>query len=190
MNRNMPIQHADTPEERLLCLAAQGNKKAFGLLYEQYLDEIHRFVYYRVSDPSEAEDITESAFLRAWERLPSIYEQGDEIKNFRPWIYRIAQNLVIDFYRSRKPVHLKEDIIPIDDKSPEEIADREFLSQRLAKAIMELEPNYQQIIILRFINQLSHKEAALIMNLSHGHTRVLQYRAIKKLQTILSSEEN
>jgi RNA polymerase sigma-70 factor (ECF subfamily) len=186
----MPIDHSDNPKERLLSLVAQGNKQAFGYLYEQYLDEIYRYVFYRVGDPLEAEDITENVFLKTWERLPKLYSQGDQIDNFRAWIYRIAQNLIVDFYRSRKPIQPKDGFVPIDDNSPEEITDRKISSRRLAKAIMELEPNFQQIIILRFINQLSHKEAALIMNLSHGHTRVLQYRALKKLQTNLSSKED
>jgi RNA polymerase sigma-70 factor (ECF subfamily) len=179
----------DTPEERLLRLAAQGNKRAFGKLYEAYLDEIYRYVWYRVRDPLEAEDITEDVFLKTWEGLPRLSAKENPIENFRAWLYRIAHNLVVDFYRSRTALPLMEEHVSEDNLSPEETVRQGLMSQRLAKAIMTLEPLYKQIIILRFINQLSHKETALIMNISQSYTRVLQYRAIRKLKAILSREE-
>jgi RNA polymerase sigma-70 factor (ECF subfamily) len=185
----MPIGNSNTAEKRLLDLAAHGNKKAFGLLYEQYLDEIYRFVYISVSDRLEAEDITENVFIKSWEQLPIIYSQDSQIDNFRAWLYRIARNLVIDFFRSKKPVVLHHDI-PSDETSPEKVHDQNNLSQRLIHAIMQLEPNYRQIIVLRFINQLSHKEAAQIMHLGYNNVRVLQHRALKKLRVLLSDEEN
>ena len=84
-----------------------GNKNAFGLLYEKYLDEIYRFVYVSLSDHWEAEDITENVFLKTWEQLPIIYSQDSKIDNFRAWLYRIARNLIVDFFRSKKPLVLE-----------------------------------------------------------------------------------
>jgi RNA polymerase sigma-70 factor (ECF subfamily) len=189
MNRNMPIESEDLSKERLLRLAAQGDKQAFGRLYELHLDEIYRYVFFKIGDPLDAEDITENVFLKAWEGLSNLDNRGKVVAYFRPWIYRIALNLVIDFYRAKKPI-LKSEIATTNDLSPEDITTQTRLSQRLAKAIRKLEPKYQEIIILRFINQLSHKEAAIVMNLNHNHTRILQYRAIKKLKLILTGEDN
>ena len=77
-----------------------------------------------------------------------------------------------------------------DETSPEKIHDQNNLSKRLINAIMQLEPNYRQIIVLRFINQLSHKEAAQTMRLGYNNVRVLQHRALKQLRALLSEEEN
>jgi RNA polymerase sigma-70 factor (ECF subfamily) len=185
----MDINHDNSSEGHLLSLAAKGDKKAFGRLYEQHLDEILRYVFYKVGDTHEAEDITEEVFLKTWRHLPELYEKRGRIDNFRAWVYRIAHNLVIDFYRARKPLSLKEDLIPVEENNPEVITENAFTSRRLAKAIMALQDNYQEIIILRFVNQLSHEEAALIMNLNRGHARVLQFRALKKLHSILTSQD-
>jgi RNA polymerase sigma-70 factor (ECF subfamily) len=185
----MPIGNSKTAEKRLLDLAAQGNKNAFGLLYEKYLDEIYRFSYLGVGDSWEAEDITENVFLKTWEQLPIIYSQDSEIDNFRAWLYRIARNLIIDYIRSKKPVNLDYDI-STEETSPENIFSDNHMSKRLTKAIMQLEPNYRQIIVLRFINQLSHGEAAKIMKLGYSNVRVLQHRALKKLRAILATEDN
>lgn len=184
----MPVGNPKSAEKGLLDLAAQGNKKAFGLLYEQYLEEIYRFVYLGINDQWEAEDITENVFLKAWEQLPIIYSQDNQIDNFRAWLYRIARNLMIDFFRSKKPVVLEDNIFS-DEMSPENVFTENNLSNRLINAIMRLEPNYRQIIVLRFVNQVSHKEAADIMKLGYNNVRVLQYRALKKLRSLLTDEE-
>ena len=185
----MPQQQSNTPDERLLRLAANGNKKAFGWIYERYLGEIYRFVFYRVGDPLEAEDITENAFIKAWEHLPDIYAKGDEISNFRAWIYRIAKNLAIDFLRGKAHFRLDDVQLIATDKSPEELVQQKNLSRQMAEAIQTLEPAMQEVVILRFINNLSHSETAQIMGLNPGHTRVLQYRALKKLQAFLVTKE-
>jgi RNA polymerase sigma-70 factor (ECF subfamily) len=156
-------------------------------LYERYLDEIYRFVYFSLNDQWEAEDITENVFLKSWEQLPIIYSKDSQIENFRAWIYRIAKNMVVDFFRSKKGVMLRQDL-PSDETSPEIIYAENNLSNRLQKAIMQLEPNYRQIIVLRFINQISHKESAQIMQLGYNNVRVLQHRALKKLRVILEEE--
>jgi len=179
---------SQTSQERLLALAAQGNKRAFALLYEQHLEQVYRYVYYRIGDQMEAEDITENCFLKAWEHLPQVYAQGAQIDNFRAWLYRIAHNLVADHYRAKRPVSLQDDWAD-RQAHPEQVADFRFASRRLAGAIQELEPRLQDVLIHRFVNQLSHQETADLMGLKVGHVRVLQYRALKKLRGVLGEEE-
>jgi RNA polymerase sigma-70 factor, ECF subfamily len=183
----MPKDRSEQLENRLLSQAAQGNKNAFGLLYERYQDEIYRYVSYRVGDPIEAEDITSNVFLKTWEYLPKIKKQDASIRNLRAWLYRVAKNMIIDFYRTKKPERMTS-FIKEDENSTRDSKEPVIPTSRLTKAIMELEPRQQQIIVLRFINQISHKEAAEIMGLNPAHTRILQYRALKKLQEILSDE--
>lgn len=179
----------ENPEERFLRLAAEGDKQSFGMLYERYLDEIYRFVFYKVGSQPTAEDLTEEAFLRAWEHLPRIYKKDQKMDNFRAWVYRIANNLVIDFYRKKKPVENIEAPEPANSALPETVAIANEQSQQLAQSIRKLKPEHQQIIILRLVNDLSHKEVASIMNISESHSRVLLYRALKKLKDNLIKKE-
>jgi len=180
----------ELPEDHLIQRAADGDKRAFGILYERYLDEIYRFAFYKVSIESIAEDITEETFLRIWEKLPSIYRSEGKIDNFRAYVYRMANNLVIDYYRRRKPVEMDLTLSISKNPSPEAVLDFKNTSQHLAEAIKGLEPEFQQIILLRFVNQLSHKEIAKIMGISDANSRVMQFRALKRLKEILSTEES
>ena len=178
-------------EEKLIKQAVEGNKRAFGRLYETYLEQIYRYVYYRVSDHQEAEDLTEMTFLKAWEMIPKLKGQ-DVIRNFRAWIYRIAHNLVVDHYRKKKPEFQMNGHtdLPSADTTLEAGFQEKEQGKQLKKAISQLEPAMQGVIIARFINQLSHAETAMALNLKEGHVRVLQHRALKKLRVLLVNEEN
>lgn len=178
------------PPEHLLSLAAQGDKQAFGRLYEQYLDEIYRFVLYKIGSQTLAEDITEDTFIKTWLSLPRIYKKNGKIENLRAWLYRTANNQVIDYYRKKHTIETIEEPTQAVHQSPETITDQHVLSEQLTKSIKALEPEFQQIIILRFINQLSHKETATVMDISEGYSRVLQYRALKQLKEIFTEKES
>ncbi len=178
----------ESPENRLLKLAAQGDKQAFGILYTQYLDEIFRFVYFKVGRTLTAEDLTEDSFIKAWEHLPRIYKRDETVKNFRALLYRIANNLVIDHYRKKKPVENLTDDKPAHSPKPEAIAIESQEIEQITQALRKLKPVEQQIIILRLINDLPHKEAATIMNISENHARVLLHRSLKKLRTIVIND--
>lgn len=188
INRAKQTDPAISGDEHYLLQAIQGDKAAFGILFERYYDEIYRYVYFRVGSQQEAEDITNEAFLKTWEYLPGIKRGKATIRNFRQWMYRVARNLVIDLYRTRETVELPENLHnPQDDLDSVSAAHRE--QKQLAKAIQQLPPDYQHIIILRFINQLSHQECAEIMRMKPGHTRVLQHRALRELREILRENE-
>lgn len=174
--------------ENLLYLAAQGDKRAFGRLYEQYLDEIYRFVLYKIGNQIIAEDITEDTFIKTWLSLPRIYQKNGKIDNLRAWLYRTANNQVIDYYRKKKPVENAEGLAQPAKQCLESITDQRALSEQLTESIMALAPDFQQIIILRFINQLSHKETARIMNISENYSRVLQFRALERLKEIFTEK--
>jgi RNA polymerase sigma-70 factor (ECF subfamily) len=178
----------ENPEKHLLKLASLGDKQAFGMLYKRYLNEIYRFVFYKVGSKTTAEDITEEAFLRAWEHLPRTYKRDQKLENFRAWVYRIANNLVIDFYRKKKPVENIESPKLGNAPLPEAIAIKHEETEQLAKSLRKLKPDFQQIIILRVVNELPYSEVASIMNISENHSRVLLYRALKKLKGIIKED--
>jgi RNA polymerase sigma-70 factor, ECF subfamily len=177
-----------TQQTKLLSLAAKGSKQAFGSLYKMYLDEIYRYAFYKVGNSMIAEDITEETFLKAWGSLAKTYSRDNGINNFRAWLYRIANHLCVDYYRKKKPFEIIKNQIKSKGLSLEEAIDQKILSQNLTAAIQLLEPKFKQIIILRFINQLTHQETAAIMEISGTYSRVLQFRAVKKLKEILHNE--
>lgn len=181
-----------TQEEVLIKRASQGDKQAFGVLYETYMDQIFRYIYYRVANSFEAEDLTENVFLNAWQAMPKLAAKNDKPHNFRAWLYRIAHNLVVDHHRSHNPaISLDEALSIADPKAgPESTTQTNQDSQQLALAINKLEPNLQQVLVCRFINQLSHSETAEIMKIEPGYVRVLQHRALKKMAELLVNEGN
>jgi RNA polymerase sigma-70 factor (ECF subfamily) len=154
-------------------------------LYERYLDGIYRYVYYRVSDHNEAEDLTETVFLKAWEALPRFRSNGS---SFRAWLYRIAHNAVVDRHRTRKtvlPLEKALDVTTGEETLPEAAVESEQESARLGVALAQLSPRLQEVILHRFVNELSHAETAQVMGLREGHVRVLQHRALKAMRDLL-----
>jgi RNA polymerase sigma-70 factor (ECF subfamily) len=172
-------------DHRLLQSAAQGDKISFGKLYERYIDEIYRYVFIKIGNQQSAEDITEETFIKTWESLSRIYRGDGRIDNLRAWLYRIAKNLVVDYYRKNKPEIVVGPNIVENLQSPEEIIIEQEESTWIVSALQKLKPDFQQIIILRLINDMSHKEIASIIGVSEGHSRILLYRALKKLKELL-----
>ena len=173
--------------QALLKLAAKGDKQAYGAFYEEYFGEIYRYIYFRVSSHHEAEDLTEIVFLKAWETL---HQKGKEIQNFRAWIYRIAHNIVIDHHRTKKHEVSLDHISPAakPESGPEKLIEIKQENQKLMDGIAQLEPKYREVIVLRFINQLSHAETAKVLNIKEGHVRVLQYRGLKILSDLMTED--
>jgi len=176
------------PSESLLAARArQGDKEAFGDLYELYLTEMYSYVFYRVNNGLDAEDLTEQVFLKAWKSLSAF--QGKT--SFRSWIYRIAYGTVIDHYRTRKQVvELDEKNSPeIEGPLPEEQLINQEKADLMAGAIQKLAPLQQHVLILRFINGFSTEETADIVDRSAGAVRVIQHRALKAMQALLLKED-
>jgi RNA polymerase sigma-70 factor, ECF subfamily len=176
------------PDNLLLKLVEEGDKQAFGQLYQRYVKEIYRFVFFKTGTEEIAEDITEDTFIRTWERLINSNPSERSINHLRAWLYQTANNLVIDHYRKTKHVEFIDNLFRSKKASPEKIAEINDMSQLLMESIKALKPNFQQIIILRFINELSHEETAYIMNISVAYSRVLQFRALKKLKANLTKK--
>lgn len=181
-----PSRNIDPPDQLLLGRAVQGDAEAFGDLYERYLDEIQRYVFYRVANRFDAEDLTETVFLKAWEALP---HAESSISNLRAWLYRIAHNVIIDYYRtSRASTDLSARELSDGHPSLEnQVQDRD-VQEQLAGLLQSLDASLQQVIVCRFVGGLSHAETAQIMGIKEGHVRVLQLRALQKLRQMLEKE--
>ena len=178
-------QAFDDNETRLVARAIKGDGDAFGVLYGCYLDAIYRYIFLRVGNASEAEDLAEDVFVRAWEALPN-YRLTQH--PFKSWLYRIAHNLVVDYHRKLKPLELTDEeqlAHPATLNLPERIVEINQEASVLAKAIQKLGEEEQMVIVLRFVEGLSHREVAEIIGKSEAASRVIQHRALALLNRYL-----
>ena len=174
-------------ESQLAARARKGDPEAFGDLYELYLDEVYRYVFYRINHEQDAEDLTEQVFLKAWASLPGYRGEAP----FKSWIYRIAHNMVVDHYRARKAEPpLPEKALPVEgNNQPQDDVLAQETAQLLAEAISRQSTLHQDVLVLRFVNGLSTEETARILNRNAGAIRVLQHRALKSLKAYLLAGE-
>lgn len=171
--------------EELVLRAQRGDTDAFGELYDLYVDNIYRYIYFRV-DREEALDMTENVFLKVWENL-KLYRKVSN-KYFSSWLYRIAHNIVIDYYRMRrKTVDITEINLPDEKRmnDPVVLTEQSMSQDVLKAAIGKLNKKYRQVILLKYINGLDNREIAGIMRRSEGNLRILKFRALKALRRIL-----
>jgi RNA polymerase sigma-70 factor (ECF subfamily) len=175
--------------ESLVLRAKAGSREAFGRLYDEYVDLVYRYVYYRVGIHTQAEDLTSETFLRALRRIGEFHWQG---KDFGAWLVTIARNLVADHYKSSR---FKLEISTadlLDLGQAVEGPEKEFLdsltNQALFLAVRRLGSEQQECIVLRFLHGLSVAETALIMRKKPGAIKALQHRAVRSLARIMPSD--
>lgn len=175
-------------ELKLVKRAVNGEAEAFGVLYDRHHTRIYRFIYLKVQSREEAEDLTHQAFLHAWQHIRTYTQKGTPISS---WFYRIARNKVIDHYRTRRQSIGLEDApeLQAPGQNHPETLDTKFSSEKISKAIAALKPEYQDVIIMRFIEELSNEETASAMGRSLVAVRLLQHRAIKALKSVLGIYE-
>jgi RNA polymerase sigma-70 factor, ECF subfamily len=185
----MPSQSRQPAEEDLIARAVQGDADAFGDLYERYLALIYRYVFYRVNDVAEAEDLTEQVFLKAWEALDHFRVRDVP---FSAWLYRIAHNVVVDRHRTHKATLPLDGQLILQDvaSGPEDRLDWRETIESLAHALSQLSPIHQQVLTLRFISGFSHAETAQVLERSEEAVRVLQHRALGALRELLAKSVN
>ena len=176
-----------TDEHALLERAKQYDEAALGELYDLYAPRIYAYVYRRVSNPHLAEDLTGDVFVRV---IQAVQSERFWHTSFQAWLYRIAHNLVVDYYRRRPSVvesELDERIIAAKDDLASAVADR--LSHRhLCTAINRLTPDQQQVLALRFGEGMTARETAKVMDKSTGAVEALQHRALAALRRVLDKE--
>lgn len=177
---------SDKKMQALVEKVQKGDSNAFGEIYDLLLDKIYRFVFFKVSDKQEAEDLTEQVFLKAWKNIMSYKNTGAK---FETWLFRIARNTVIDYYRTKKQkITINDEImqtIPDGKKSPEEVLDNKLLTENIIDKIKLLSENYREIISLKFIEEKENQEISEILGKSEENVRVLQSRALKALKALV-----
>ena len=150
-------------------------------MYEEYADDIYRYVYVHVHDQMLAEDLTADVFSKAWQKLDSF-----DFKHARGWLYTIARNRITDHWRTHHTVPLEEDFDVEDDReSIESEMDRQISKETLLKHLATLPKDMQSVVTLRFIEGYSAKHTGDSLGMSEGNVRIIQYRALKKLKGLL-----
>ena len=174
-------------EKILLHQIKNGNQQAFAQLYDTYKEKIYRFIYFRVSDEERAEDLANDVFMRIFDYI----QKGNTIENFRAFLYQIARNLIIDFYRTRD-----HEALPIDEFIEENIPEKEDLEEKIdikldiekiKESVKKLPDPYQEVIVLRFIEGMSFKEIARLISTTEDNARQRAHRGIKKLKKMLKT---
>jgi len=156
-------------------------------LYEEYYDKIARYVYVRISNKEEAEDIAGEVFLKALQSLKSYREQGVPMQG---WLFRIAHNLTVDYLRKMN----KRRTVPIDsvvlqgNDNPANTAEKNIEFERVTKAMKKLTTEQRKVINLRFFGGLTSKEVGGVLGKSDGAVREMQRAAIEKLRGIMGVE--
>jgi RNA polymerase sigma-70 factor (ECF subfamily) len=173
----------ESEEQEILKSASQGDLKAFGVLYEKYVERIFNYVYYRTGNIHDAEDLTARVFYRALHHIRTFTNRGVP---FSAWLYRIAHNLVANWHRDRNrhqeiplsdapPIHYKGD--------PPEVAliqnqERDALLRR----IRHLPAERQHLLILKFVEHMSNAEIGETMGRSEGAIKSLYHRTLLALR--------
>lgn len=164
--------------------AKDGDTAAFGRVYDHFFAQVYRYSAFRLP-PEIAEDVVADIFVKAWEKLHT-YRSRDRVP-FSAWLFRIARHCVIDAWRTQKN----------HEEVPEQLADTDHLNNaefRLQQAQMrdivrqaldKLPGRYREVLLLTFIGDLSHQEAARVLRLTEGAVRILKMRALRKLEALL-----
>ena len=170
-------------EADVLERASQGDHGAFGELYTRYIGRIFNYVYYRTGNTHDAEDLTARVFQRAMNHIHNYTDRGVP---FSAWLYRIAHNLVANWHRDRS----RKQEIPINDlpvlpakgDQPETLLVRTEEQGALLRHIRKLPPERQQLLILKFVENLSNAEIGQVMGRSEGAIKSLYHRTLLALR--------
>ena len=184
------IQRGDPVEETTLVNLLQKaqdrcDPAAFDGLYLLFADRVFRYLLARIGDPDLAEDITAQVFLRLIEKV-GIYRIGprDNVAIFSAWLYRLAHNKMVDVLRSHKRSQESplENAAHIVSGQTMEVVEDHLDFQQILQTLRMLNDQQREVIVLRFVEELSIAETAQIMQKSEGAVKALQHRALETLR--------
>ena len=178
-------------DEKALIDSAKTDPVSFGILYERYVDKIYNYIYYRTGNAKDAEDLTGKVFFKALSHIKGYRHMG---LPFSAWLYRIAHNLVANYHRDRsRKQEISLDKIPgvllgKGEVLPEARVTRQEEVDILLSYIGELAENRQELLILKFIDQLSNAEIGKIMRKSEGAIKSLYHRTLLELREKMNAK--
>ncbi len=163
-------------------------REQFSLIYDQYIEKIYRFVYLKVSSEEIAQDLTSRVFIKGFEA----YGRGDDIKNPGAFLYQIARNVVVDYYREsgRTKIVSMDNVAPMADpgKNSYEKAVLSADMDMIRKAIFRLKKDHQDVLIWYYLEDMSAQQIAQLLNKPAGTVRVLIHRGLEALKDELHQQ--
>lgn len=183
-------------EKKLITHACKGDSECFGALYDLYAPRMYRFIFLKTGHKGDTEDLLHEVFLSAWKGIGSYEPQG--ATPFTSWLYQIARNRVIDYYRTHKQVLSLDDIMRTDALPIELMSTSHGMLAQTINKKMELEgvmralkllpDEYQTVLIMRYIEDLSPQEIGSAIGKTSGAVRVLQHRALRQLKKTIEQQ--
>ena len=168
---------------RLIVRAQEGDRDAFGQIYNLFYKRIYRYCQFNIGQRETAQDLCQETFLRAWKTLPSFSQRQGS--SFQAYLFRISHNLVIDSKRKKKEIRLAKYQDVEEPSYLDEQIERQETSQKLKEALAKLHPVERQIIVLRYFEEMTTTEVARVVGLREGTLRVRAHRVLKKLKQLL-----
>ncbi|MEA3352004.1 MAG: sigma-70 family RNA polymerase sigma factor [Chloroflexota bacterium] len=174
-------------EQVLIQRAKKCDPTAFAEIYDRCQPPIYRYISYRVNNPLDVDDLTSDVFVRLVERIDRFTYRG---KPILAWLYTIAHNLVIDYYRRVE----REKQSPLDEQlaantvTPEEYADTALDLKRLSGKLQQLTKDQQNVIIFKFIEGHSNAQVAQLMGKTVGAIKSLQHRGLAALRRAFEND--
>lgn len=167
--------------------AKEGDTQAFEHLYNYFFPQVYRYTAFRF-DREIAEDLVADIFVKVWEKLHT-YQERKGVP-FAAWLFRIARYEVIDAYRShRETVEVPENFHDPDEMNHADDRLRRADTLRIVRSAMDQLPRrYREILLLSYMADLPHSEIARTLKMREGAVRVLKFRALEKLETLLPPE--
>jgi len=170
------------------------DKQAFIIAYDKYVDQIYRFIFFKINNQAEAEDLTSQVFVKGWGYVQDgKLNDSDEYQSLKSLLYKIARNAVIDYYRTQKPTDSLDDpeqIWELADNQPDLLSqtaqglDYEAIIMQLSR----LKSEYRGVIVMRYIDQLSINEIAEVLGKTKANVRVTIFRALTALKDLVNKQ--
>ena len=160
----------------------QQSRKIFSQIYDAYVEKIYRFVFLKVNSQDIAQDICSETFLRAWNVFK---DENRKIENPQAFLYQIARNLVIDHYREKGrsqvvSAEYASVIDPTQDLEEKTLQDSDL--NAIYSILGQIKPEYKEIIIMHYVNDLSIAEIAETLEKTQGAVRTMLHRALKSVK--------
>ena len=178
-----------TSDDAIIRRAQALDAGALAELYDRHFDGIYRYLFTRMRHQADAEDLTEQVFLKMVDSIKRYKPRGVA---FSSWLYRIAHNLLVDRYRraGREPVELSDDVRDLRPQAdPADLLQNSEQRHALVEAVRRLTPEQQQVITMRFIENLDAEEIARQMRRRPGAIHSMQHRALASLYRFLLEGE-
>ncbi len=179
-------------DEVTLINLARIDPDAFGILYERYVERIYNYIYFRVGNASDAEDLTSKVFFKALKSIGGYKHMG---LPFSAWLYRIAHNLVANYHRDRlraREISIENLVLPDTGKhpAPEQKMQQNQETDFLLRLINDLSPQKKELVLLKFVQNLTNQEIAYIFGKSEGAIKSLYHRTLLELRDRVKELEN